>query len=182
MTFEDKPEPGMDYLAFLVLSTALTLATSIWHAADKDPSGWEFHLVFLFSMGTFLVVLIRAFHAAYHTSYRLDGEVLTLRRGGSEKKVVLDKIKSIDQVGFDLNTLSLGFGSKDFSNRLTDKVKLTTDDGKFYISPTNPQLFVSHVRGMRYHVQEDSASGIIADETVKAGTVPAKKLNDIVPD
>lgn len=158
MTFEDKPEPGLDYLAYLLLTALITLASIVWSAGNRNTSGLEFNLISLSSLGALLFFLLKAFRAAYNTSYSLDGETLTLRRGKTEKKLALDSIKSIGPAGTNLMPLTLGIGSKDFCNRLTDVVRLVATGGKFYVSPSNPQLFISHIRGTSHSLSDSSVT------------------------
>ena len=150
MTYEARPTPGFDYLVYLTISAALSFAGLYYALVKEAPSEKEFQYYLAGLVVVGCLFLAWSVYGAIRTEYRLDEENLELRRGNSVRTVVLDSIESILLVGTNWPALGLGFHSKNFCNRLTGGIRLTTTEGKYYISPTNPHLFSNHIRNMRF--------------------------------
>ncbi len=146
MTFRDKPEPGMDYIAFLLLSNIGLFAIGGWQGVKRgildDPADF---ILFAASFATALFFTAKTLRGAFNTEYRIEEGKLVVRQGKNEESIELAAIESVSLV--DSAWKSLLFTKFGFANRLNDLVRLKTADKKYLLTPTNPRLFVSHIRG-----------------------------------
>ena len=147
MTFSDKPEPGMDYIALLLMFNLGLLAVGGWQLVKRDilddPADF---IMFSVSCLFILFPLAKSLRGSFDTEYRIDNDHLVIRKGKREETIPLGTIKSIEIV--DSLWKSILFTNLGFANRITGLVRLVTVDKKYLLSPTHPLLFASHIRGL----------------------------------
>ncbi len=149
MTFSDKPEPGMDHIALLLLFNIGCMAIAGWQLVQRDILNDPFEFI-IFAV-TFVVVLFftaKSVRAAFNTEYRIEDGRLILSQGKREKSVELATIESIDLDDSIFKYFRLTKTA--FVNRMGDFVRIKAGGSKYLLTPTNPQLFISHIRGMLY--------------------------------
>lgn len=149
MTFSDKPEPGMDYIALLLLFNIGYMAIAGWQLVERDIlNDPGYFILFAVSCAFVLFPTVKVVRGFFDTEYRIEDDHLILRQGKREETIPLGTIKSIEIV--DSLWKSFLFTSFGFANRFTGLVRLETVNKKFLLSPTHPQLFASQIRGMLY--------------------------------
>jgi hypothetical protein len=147
VTYSDKPEPGMDFIALMLILNLGLLALGGWQLVERDilddPASF---ILFAASFATALFFTAKTLLGAFDTEYSIEEDLLVLRQGKREETIPLVTINSIKIV--DSLWKSFLFTKFGFANRITDLVRLETEDHKFMLSPTHPQLFVSQIRGL----------------------------------
>jgi hypothetical protein len=130
VTFEDRPSPGFDYLLLLVVMAVISFA-GLYYALISGAPPEQYFVYWLGGAILFCCLLLAwSIYGAVRTGYRLNEEVLELRRGRKVVPVVLDTIEAILLVGTNWPALGLGgLRTKNFCNRLTDGIRLTTTNG-----------------------------------------------------
>ncbi len=145
MTFSDKPEPGMHYIALMLLPGIGGVVITGWQLVERDvverPA--EF-IMFAIICVVALFITLKTVHDAFNTEYRLEENRLVLRQGQREAQVKPETIESIELKSY--FSISAWFNSKGFANQLTDLTIIKTPEAKYVLTPTNPQLFISHIR------------------------------------
>ncbi|HLA41197.1 MAG TPA: PH domain-containing protein [Candidatus Glassbacteria bacterium] len=146
----DRPTPGGGYVAIIVILVGGALAVSVWQAWKtylvNPRTGYALAVPALIIGTLFFLVL----HAAFFTKYRIDSDTLDIKSGLFRGKLPLTRIREISRSQFNWRVLGWGFRQRGFCNRFTDGVKLITEKESIYASPTNPQLFMSQLRTLRF--------------------------------
>lgn len=154
-TITDRPSPGSGYVTFLLLvfGTSLTvLAVLAGYYYDPLPK-----VAYCLWGASALTAALAAvvLDAAFRTSYHLEGRVLTMKCGLFDRTLDLTQVREMSRCGTIWRVLGRGFASRGYANRFVNGIRLdTTDREKIYLSPTNPQLFLEHVRHYRFGKSE----------------------------
>jgi len=155
----DKPTPGFGYVVFILCLLGGIFAWLSYRAYNAylvdRQLGYTLALPALLTGAGLILIL----HAAFFTTYRIDSEKLALKSGLFRGSLPLVRIKEISRKRFNWRVLGWGIGRRGFCNRFTDGVKLITDKESIYVSPTNPQLFMSQLRTLRFSKADRERTG-----------------------
>ena len=147
--YVDKPRPGKGYVIFILacLLTLLLLIVGTFvlsyirgaHSTSLIGPGIIMAVAYAIGGGTLLLVL----HAAYHTEYRLIDNQLEMKAGNlGYRKIALSQIVEIRKLS-SLRRIPPGLHKSGASNRLSNLVVLRTRFDKIYLSPSDPDQFIT---------------------------------------
>jgi hypothetical protein len=158
MNFEDKPPPGRGYLLLIHLLNTIPLITIVsvlLFATERNAIVW-----FTLGHGLLIMGLIywMLLHAAYNTSYKLDGIKLEARSGIFKTVLRASQIGEVTRVKNISRVLGWGIGSRGFCNRFRDGVLLNTGKEKIFISPSHPDLFIEQLKSILPNLTQEQPS------------------------
>ncbi len=141
------PRPRRGYLA--LLSVVFLLGVGAGFGTILAGSGATARaLIGVFFALPILALVLLPLHAAFRTRYDLTERSLALRAGFVIKaELEWAEIAEVVRVPFIPRVLGWG-GGRGLANRFTDGVRITTRRGGiYYVSPTDPEVFVEDVLG-----------------------------------
>ena len=137
---EDRPRPGRGYVTanlilFGVLSgTGLALPLFFEYTTGALIGAGLLHLVAVYM----LVIL----HAAFRTAYTLSGVTLEMRCGfWLRGEIDLEQVERIDAIRALPRVAGKGRSGRAYGNRFNNGLRLITDEGDIYLTPSDPEAF-----------------------------------------
>lgn len=149
-TFVDSPRPGRGYLAACCALVLVFPAVLLGILASGTVPAQAQVILLIVSIVPYVItcaLLGLAVHAARTTVYAVHDGRLELTCGRlASGAVPLDDIRAVDRVDVVTRTVGWRNGSGSFCNRFTDGLRLTTEHGFVYLTPTDPSRFASVLR------------------------------------
>ncbi len=138
--YTDKPAPGLGFLALFAGFPALV---PISVAVAFSCSWLSFYVVLLFQVGVVLFVV----HAAFSTKYVIHGGTLLAKSGILPRaEIPLESILSAEKIPWNRNPFGRGRRHgvlvRGYCNRLTNGLRLKTDEGDVCLSPRSVDDFI----------------------------------------
>ena len=96
--------------------------------------------------------------AAYRTRYTFSGDKLDIRCGIFKSSVRLSLVRGVEKSRTNTHTIGFGFGKRAFCNRFRNGVVLKLAREKVFLSPSNPDIFMEHVRSMLPDLEPEEAA------------------------
>ena len=144
----DYPAPGKGFLAFLFIGTLVPVGLFGYrYLAGNQTHDLQFFLGSIIVFGAMFAFFL---YSAYHTSYTVGMGKIVARSGFFSSTIELSDIESIKYVKFARQALGsswrLGGKCCGRCNRFMNCVALTTSWGQIFLSPSDPEKFISVIR------------------------------------
>jgi len=148
MMFIDSPGPGGGYLIFNLLVVLFLLCIPVCFRIKDDLRRKLFLPVAFVSLCGVLAFAL-FLHAGYDTRYTIDEENVYVRNGLIQRATIpIASIEHVDREPLIWQPVGFTLKWKGYANRYVDGISITTRDRVIFLSPADPERFLSeiHVR------------------------------------
>lgn len=149
IVFQDSPKPSNYFVLVNIVLLLLIVAPGALCAFLSLATPW-LAVAVIGNFGVLACYFLMMIHACYKTEYRINQQVLEMRSGFiAQRSVALTDITSVSRIN-SINRV-MGWGPKKtergFCNRSTDGVSITTNGNTYFLSPSNPEVFIVALNG-----------------------------------